>query len=98
MQPGEVKEELSLSEQRDLLQALTESPGWRRLMVAIQGQVDSLQNEILFGPVQGTADLYRIERMKGALEGRLALAMTVQGMLDTIQQDIRNKVGDDDVA
>lgn len=66
---------------------LLESRAWRMLAEAIQAQVDSMQQEILFGPVESDSDMYRIERLKGKLEGRLSLMATAQAMLENLELD-----------
>lgn len=66
---------------------LLESRAWRMLAEAIQAQVDSMQQEILFGPVESDSDMYRIERLKGKLEGRLSLVATAQAMLENLELD-----------
>lgn len=91
----EQKEELSLSELKESFETLTRLPAWVRLVTAIQGQVDSLQSEILFSEVTSEADLYRLERRKGMLEGRLSIQATAHGMLESILQDLRNKTGEE---
>lgn len=92
----EPKEEMSLSELKEAFQRLHNSPAWGRLMMAIQGQVDTLQREILFTELTCEGDVLRMERRKGMLEGRLSLVNTAGGMLDAIEQDLRAKTGGDD--
>jgi len=88
-------DDLTLSELKQTFELLTSNAAWRRLMLAIQAQVDSLQSEIIFSEVVSEADVYRLERRKGMLEGRLSLQNTFNGMLDTIQQDLRSKTGEE---
>lgn len=83
-------EEVSRKELLESFQVLTTLPAWRTLTQAVQGQVDSLQSEVLFSEVASEGDVLRVERRKGMLEGRLSLTMTAQGIMDTLAQDIRN--------
>ncbi len=84
----EYNEPSNLSDQKKELQRLLESPGWLMIVQNVQGQVDALQNEILFGPVNGPDDLYRLERKKGSLEGRLSIQATLQDMIDNLEIDL----------
>jgi hypothetical protein len=95
MQSEKQPDDLTLTELKQTFEGLTNNAAWRRLMLAIQAQVDSLQSEIIFSEVSSEADVYRLERRKGMLEGRLSLQNTFAGMLDSIQQDIRNKTGEE---
>lgn len=88
-------DDLSLGELKQVFENLLGNAAWKRLMLAIQAQVDSLQSEIIFSEVTSEADVYRLERRKGMLEGRLSLQNTFAGMLDSIQQDLRNKTGEE---
>jgi hypothetical protein len=83
------QEGLPLGEQIALFQGLMAHPAWRILTQAIQAQVDTLQQNILFGSVGSAEDLYKMERMKGSLEGRLSLVGTAMGIIDTLEQDKR---------
>ncbi len=86
------REGLPLGEQIALFQGLMAHPAWRILTQAIQAQVDNLQQQILFGSVSSAEDLYKLERMKGSLEGRLSLVGTAQAIIDTLEQDKRQAV------
>jgi len=88
-------DDLSLSELLKIAQGLTANAVWIRLCAAIQAQVDSLQSEVLFGEVTSEGDVFRLERRKGMLEGRLSIAGTLQGMMDTWAQDLRNITGEE---
>lgn len=81
------EKELTLSEWKSAFQHLTNSPAWRRLTEAIQGQVDNLQQDILFMPLGGQGDVLMCERKKGQLEGRLALAATAAGIISEIEME-----------
>lgn len=70
------------------LQTLQLSAAWRQLTGVIQEQVDALQNRIIFGEVKAAEDLYRIERLKGQLEGRLSLSLTLETLLETLETDL----------
>ena len=61
---------------------------WLSLVGAVQAQVDQFQNAVLFGEVTDTASLYRMERQKGQLEGRLSLASTAQAMYEGVVADL----------
>ena len=54
----------------------------------VQDQVDTLQNLILFGTVESSGDIYRLERMKGQLVGRLSLTRTMETLLENIEVDL----------
>lgn len=71
---------------------LLESRAWRMVCEALQSQADTLQQEILFAPVDGEADLWKMERKKGQLEGRLALAATAQAMKEDLELDYQQAV------
>jgi hypothetical protein len=94
MQTEKEPDDLTLKELIDVGQHLTANAVWNRLMLAVQGQADSLQSEIIFGEVVCEGDVYRMERRKGMLEGRLSLAVTLQGMLDSWRQDLLLKTGE----
>lgn len=99
MQTEKEPDDLTLKELIDVGQHLTANAVWIRLMLAVQSQVDSLQSDIIFGEVTGEGDVYRMERRKGMLEGRLSLETTLQGMLDSWRQDLLMKTGEkNDVA
>lgn len=66
---------------------LQENPAWRMILSAIQGQVDGLQRDILFGQITGPGDEYMMERKRGALEGRLSLEATALGILESLTMD-----------
>lgn len=73
---------------------------WLQLMRAVQAQADTLQQAILFEPVENEASLYMLERKKGKLEGRLSLAATALAMQDEVLTDLnaaRNRKGTDNV-
>lgn len=71
------------------LQTLQLSAAWRQLTGVIQEQVDMLQNRIIFGEVKAAEDLYMIERLKGQLEGRLSLSMTLETLIETLEMDLK---------
>jgi hypothetical protein len=75
---------------------LFENPAWVSLMKALQGQADAMQNAILFGPVSDPSDLYRLEREKGMLEGRLSIGMTAQAMYEEITADLKSAQSDEE--
>lgn len=79
---------LNIQEKKKEFERLLESPIWRMINVAIQAQVDSLQQEILFSPVESEGAVYMMERKKGMLEGRLSLAATVHAMLEDVEIDL----------
>lgn len=83
------EKDLTLSEWKSSFQHLTNSPAWRRLTQAIQGQVDSLQNDVLFTPLDGEAGVLLCERKKGMLEGRLSLVNTALGIMSEIEHDMQ---------
>lgn len=86
--------DLTLSEWKSAFEALTNSPAWRRLSAAIQGQVDSLQQEVLFRPLVNEGDVLTCERRKGMLEGRLALNATAMGIVSEIEMEMDRLKGD----
>ena len=88
----EYNEPSNLSDQKKELQRLLESRGWGMIVSTIQSQVDTLQSEILFGPVIGPDDLYRLERKKGMLEGRLSLQATLQDLIENLGIDLERAI------
>lgn len=82
------KEPLNIQEQKKEFERLLASPVWRMINAAVQAQVDALQQEILFSPVEREADLYMLERKKGMLEGRLSLANTAMAMMEELEVDL----------
>lgn len=85
----EPKDPLNIQEKKKEFERLLESPAWRMITVAIQAQVDSLQQEILFSSVGSEGAVYMMERKKGMLEGRLALAATANAMLEDLEIDLQ---------
>lgn len=85
------EKELTLGEWSSAFKHLTGSPAWSRLTQAIQGQVDSLQNDILFTPLDGEAGVLLCERKKGMLEGRLSLVNTALGIISEIEHDMQQR-------
>lgn len=85
----EYREPLNIQEQKKEFERLLESPAWRIINMAIQAQVDSLQQEILFGDVEDASSLYRLERKKGMLEGRLSLAATATAIIEDLEIDLQ---------
>lgn len=83
------QEPLNIQEKRKEFKLLLESPAWHMITVAIQAQVDSLQQEILFSSVESQGAVYMLERKKGMLEGRLALAATANAMLEDLEIDLQ---------
>lgn len=90
---------LSPREQKREIERLLETPGWGIIVGVLQAQTDRLQNEILFGPVESEGDVYRLERKKGQLEGRLAVTAMVEALLADLEMDIQRAEaqGADDV-
>lgn len=80
--------ELTLSEWKGAFEALLKNPAFRRLTRAIQGQVDSLQQDILFKTFETESEMWLCERKKGSLEGRLSLMNTCNGILSEIEHEI----------
>ena len=83
----EFKDPLNILEQKKALQRLLDDPAWRILSMEVQQQVDRMQQEILFAPVTSEADLYRLERLKGSLEGRLSLAALIETKIEQLEYD-----------
>lgn len=83
----EFKDPSNIGELKKDMERLLESRAWRMVCEALQAQADNLQQEILFSPVDGEADLWKMERKKGQLEGRLALAATAQAMMEGLELD-----------
>ena len=83
----EFKDPSNIGELKKDMERLLESRAWRMVCEALQAQADNLQQEILFSPVGGEADLWKMERKKGQLEGRLALAATAQAMMEGLELD-----------
>lgn len=83
------KDPLNIQEKKKEFERLLESPAWRIMTVAIQAQVDALQQEILFAPVESEGQLYALERKKGMLEGRLSLVNTALAMVEELEVDIQ---------
>lgn len=90
----ELREPSNIGELKKDFERLLESPAWRMLGEALQAQADGLQQEILFGPVDNEGDLWRMERKKGQLEGRLALQATVQAMLEDLELDYQRALAE----
>ena len=88
----EYREPSNIFEMKKDFENLLESRAWRMVCEALQSQADALQQEILFNPVDGEADLWKMERKKGQLEGRLALAATAQAMLEELELDYQQAV------
>lgn len=86
----ELKDPVNIKERIKEFEALLNTPAWGMISRTIQAQVDNLQNEILFGPVESEGDVYRLERKKGMLEGRLSLAATTLAMLEELEYDLRS--------
>ena len=86
---AEYNEPLNMQEQKKEFERLLESPAWGIIMESIQAQTDGLQQQVLFSPVESTGDAFRIERVKGQLEGRLSLAATVQGIMQDLEIDLQ---------
>lgn len=80
--------ELSAVEQKKMWEGLLVHPAWLQLIQVLQEQTDVIQNEILFAPVTSAEDVYRQERKKGQLEGRLSITNTAQTILAMLEQDI----------
>ena len=68
---------------------LFENPAWLSLVEAIQAQTDTLQQDILFGPIASSEQLYEVERKKGQLEGRLSITATATAMFEDLCADLR---------
>lgn len=83
------QEPLNIQEKKKEFERLLESHAWRMITVAIQAQVDSLQQEILFSSVESEGAVYMMERKKGMLEGRLALVATVNALLEDLEIDLQ---------
>lgn len=88
----EYREPSNIFEMKKDFENLLESRAWRMVCEALQAQADTLQQEILFSPVAGEGDLWLMERKKGQLEGRLALAATAKAMLDDLELDYQQAV------
>ena len=89
------QEPLNIQEQKKEFERLLESPAWRIINTAIQAQVDTLQQEILFAPVESEAMLYQLERKKGMLEGRLSLVNTVMAMVEELEVDLSRALNEE---
>ena len=92
MEIDEMMEPGNLSQARRDWEELTQNPAWLQLVAAIQAQTDSLQQSILFGPVTSEADLYRLEREKGQLEGRLSITATAEAMMQGVEYDLKQAI------
>jgi hypothetical protein len=92
MEQEQMQEVGNLAQAKRDWEELISNPAWLSLIQAIQAQADTLQNEILFGPVESTGDLYMAERKKGMLEGRLSITATAAAMLESIGYDYQQAV------
>lgn len=95
MNIDDMKDAGNLQDAKRNWERLLENPAWVQLIAALQAQTDSLQQEILFGPVVASSDLYRLERMKGQLEGRLSITSTAQAMFEGVQTDLNEALNKD---
>ena len=91
----ELKDPLNIQEKKKEIERLLESPAWRMINTSIQAQVDTLQQEILFAPVESEAMLYQLERKKGMLEGRLSLVNTVMAMVEELEVDLSRALNEE---
>lgn len=73
---------------REFKELLSSRP-WNMVIAAIQEQIDNLQQEILFGAVLSEGDVLRVERLKGQLEGRLALRGVAETLLSNYEYDVK---------
>jgi hypothetical protein len=87
MADTEYQEPLNILEQKKEFERLLDSPAWRILMREVQEQVDHFQRTILFAPIEGEADIFKQERMKGQLEGRLSLEHLVRTKMEQLTYD-----------
>lgn len=79
----------NLSQAKKDWERLLENPAWVQLVRAIQAQVDTLQNEILFGSLQVENYALVTERKKGQFEGRLSLIATAEAMAESVSFDLQ---------
>ena len=86
-------ERIDFIEQKRSWEELFKNRAWVLLQQALQAQTDTLQNEILFGPVGSSGDAYIVERKKGNLEGRLSITGTASAMYEGVCADLNNATG-----
>lgn len=89
MEGEELREESNVVELKREFETLLSSRPWRMVITAVQSQIDDLQNQVLFGQVTCEGDVYRQERLKGQLEGRLALRGVAETLLETLEMDVK---------
>lgn len=100
MNMDEMTEPGNLSKAKRDWEDLLKNPAWVQLVEAVQAQTDTLQQSILFGPVRTAEDLYKCEREKGMLEGRLSITATAHAMKESIEVDLNealNRKGSENV-
>jgi|SRR5687768_31575 len=88
----------SLIEQKKALEELAENRAFLHLNSLVQGQVDTLQQEILFSPCSNVDSLVAQEYKKGQLEGRLSWAKLLETAIQNLTFDIQNKQEDEENA
>ena len=82
-------EELTdLSDSKKGWEKLIESAEWSQLVSILQGQVDGMQNLILFSPLRGADEVYAQEYMKGQIEGRLSITNTVTTIISELTSEL----------
>lgn len=89
MKIDEYEEAGNLASAKRAWEDLFENPAWVSLVEAIQAQTDTLQQDILFGPIASSEQLYEVERKKGQLEGRLSITATATAMFEGVCADLR---------
>lgn len=72
----------NLLEVKKAWENLFQNRAWIQLVEALQSQTDTLQQELLYGDVTCEGDVYKMERRKGMLEGRLSLTATATAMYE----------------
>lgn len=89
MKADEYEEAGNLASLKRAWEELQTNPAWLSLVEAIQAQTDTLQQDILFGPIASSEQLYEVERKKGQLEGRLSITATATAMFEDLCTDLR---------
>lgn len=73
------------------LEELVKLPAMIKIFAELQAEIDTMQNSIVMSPVRDAGDVYVQEYRKGQIEGRLAIATSIENRIETLRYEINQQ-------
>lgn len=98
MQDTDTMSHTKLYDIKKSLQGLTNNYGFLYIINMCQAKADALQQELLNGALTDQASVFRVERVRGEMQGLLSLGSCLQDALDNVEHEMDNTKEKEDVS